>query len=69
MPSATTAKTPARLTIMDAALRLRLSYDVVRRMVLVGELEGGKGDTGRWYVEASSVEAYRRNSATETAAS
>lgn len=68
MPRAAT-KTPTRLGIMEAALQLRASYDVVRRMVLVGQLEGGKDEHGRWYVDASSLEAYRRNSATESQAS
>lgn len=68
MPKAAT-KTPTRLGMMDAALQLRVSYDVVRRMVLVGQLEGGKDEHGRWYVEASSLDEYRRNSATESQAS
>jgi hypothetical protein len=68
MPRAAT-KAPARLRIMDVALQLRVSYDVVRRMVLVGQLEGGKDEHGRWYVEPSSLDEYRRNSATESHAS
>ena len=53
---------------MDAALQLRISYDVVRRMVLVGQLEGGKDEHGRWYVNASSLDEYRRNSAADSQA-
>ena len=68
MPRAST-KAPTRLKIMDVALQLRVSYDVVRRMILVGELEGGKDEHGHWYVDPSSLAEYRRNSATETAAS
>ena len=69
MPRAATktaTKVPARLGIMDVALQLRVSYDVVRRMVLVGQLEGGKNEHGRWYVDASSLDEYRRTSATES---
>lgn len=68
MPRAAT-KAPSRLGIMDAALQLRVSYNVVRRMVLVGQLEGGKDEHGRWYVDAPSLDEYRRNSATESQAS
>ena len=67
--SRTATKAPTRLGIMDAALQLRVSYDVVRRLVLVGEIEGGKDEHGRWYVDPSSLDAYRRNSATEPQAS
>jgi hypothetical protein len=65
MPRAAT-KAPTRLGIMEAALQLRVSYDVLRRMVLVGQLEGGKDEHGRWYVDASSLDEYRRTSATES---
>jgi hypothetical protein len=66
--TATERGMPARLSIMDTALRLRRSYDVVRRMVVLGQLEGGKDSSGRWYVVASSVDEALRNAGAETQA-
>ena len=44
-----------RRTIAQAAHRLGLSYDQVRRLLLRGDLEGGQDDEGKWYVSELSL--------------
>jgi len=51
------------ISIADAAVRLRLSYNQVFRLVLVGELQGERHGP-RWFVSASSVERFLETSAT-----
>jgi hypothetical protein len=44
-----------RIPIADAALQLRCTYHVVRRMVLMGELKGGRDSMGHFYVERDDL--------------
>ncbi|MDQ2889968.1 MAG: hypothetical protein M3R65_05365 [Gemmatimonadota bacterium] len=39
-----------RLSSVQAALRLRLSYQQVRAQLLAGEIEGGEDERGRFFV-------------------
>jgi hypothetical protein len=43
------------LSLTDAASRLGMSYGRVLRLVLVGDLEGGKAD-GHWCVSRDALE-------------
>lgn len=56
------------ISIADAAVRLRLSYNQILRFVLIGELSG-KRRGNRWVVEANAVKemaAHRHKESTET---
>ena len=47
-----------RLTLVEAAARLEMTQDSVRRRILQGHLEGGQ-ELGRWwYVTQESVTRY-----------
>lgn len=48
-----------RIPLAQAAQALHLRYHAALNAVLVGELEGYRGDNGRWQVSQESVEAYR----------
>jgi hypothetical protein len=52
----TSDRQPSTVSVMQAAIRLRLSYDVVRRLVVLGRLDGGQDSRGRWFVLAEAVE-------------
>ena len=41
-----------------AAARLRVSYNVVLRLVLRGEIDGRKDDRGRWMVSVRTLDAW-----------
>ncbi len=43
------------VTLTQAAVRLRRSYNQVLRRVLLGELPGHQDERGRWHVEASAL--------------
>lgn len=58
----------ARVTVSDAALRLRQGYWATRDLLLRGELCGGRDDRGRLYVEADSVERLLRQRARQRTA-
>jgi hypothetical protein len=45
------------LTLMEAAMRLGVSYNQALRRLLIGELEGGRRD-GKWHVTSQSVERW-----------
>jgi hypothetical protein len=45
-----------RIGLSDAAKRLSWGYLRTRDALLRGELRGGRGTGGRWFVEALSVE-------------
>lgn len=45
--------------ISDVAMQLRLSYDQTRRLLLTGELEGGRDRDGNLYIEQRSLDEYR----------
>ena len=49
---------PSKLSITDAALRLRRSYNVVQRLALIGELGAVQTEEGKRYVTADGVAAY-----------
>ena len=56
------------ISIADAAVRLRLSYNQVLRLVLIGELPG-KRRGNRWVLEADAVKemaGHRHRESTET---
>jgi hypothetical protein len=55
MTAPTLPHTPATITIPQAAARLRISYNVAMRRVLLGELEGYQDDAGRWHVIEASL--------------
>jgi hypothetical protein len=46
-----------RLSVSEAALRLKLSYQQTQALVFRGKIEGGKDDSG-WWVEAASLDRY-----------
>jgi hypothetical protein len=45
-----------RLPLSEAALRLTLDYQQCRRLVLTGQLPGGRDEFGRLFVYASAVD-------------
>ena len=47
------------MSIPDAAIRLRQSYNQILRLVLIGEIHGFK-EGGRWVVDGGSVEQFAR---------
>ena len=49
-----------RVSLAEAALRLRLTYHQVRALVLRGQLKGGRDDLGRFYVDARDLDRARR---------
>lgn len=53
------AEAAPSLRLSEAAERLELTEDAVRKAVLAGTLEGEKR-ANRWYVTPASVESYRR---------
>ena len=48
------------LRLTDAGHKLGLSYNATLRLVLTGELQGGRDKAGRWVAEATAVEAMAR---------
>lgn len=46
---------PTRLPLSEAALRLNLDYQQCRRLLLTGQLPGGRDEFGRLFVLASAV--------------
>lgn len=44
------------LSLPVAAFKLGVSYEVAKRQLFRGELEGRQDDNGKWLVKASSVE-------------
>ena len=50
-----------RISLVDAAHALRISYDRAHRLVLLQSLDGIRGPDGRsWLVTTASVERVRR---------
>jgi hypothetical protein len=49
-----------RIPIADAAVRLKMTYQQVRSLVLRRELKGGRDQFGHWYVDAASVTRFLR---------
>lgn len=45
-----------RLPLSEAALRLNLDYQQCRKLVLTGQLPGGRDEFGRLFVLASAVD-------------
>ena len=43
------------IKLVDAALSLGKSYNATMRLVIVGELKGGRRD-GRWYVDEEDLD-------------
>jgi len=43
------------MKLVDAARELRLSYNQVHRLVLIGDLESEQDETGHWFVSKRSV--------------
>lgn len=49
-----------KLSVSGAALRLRLTYNQTRDLLLSGKLRGGKDDlSGSLWIETASVEEYQ----------
>ena len=44
------------LSLPVAAFKLGVSYEIAKRQLFRGELEGRQDDDGRWKVKAASVE-------------
>jgi hypothetical protein len=47
-----------RLPLSVAALRLRLTYQQVRTLILRGELQGGRDEFGHFYADEDHVERF-----------
>jgi hypothetical protein len=47
---------PKTVPLVDAALRLGRSYNVTLRLVLTGQLAGGRDERRQWYVTEESLE-------------
>lgn len=47
------------VSLVDAAVKLRASYNQTLRWVMVGRLTGERRD-GRWFVNAADLERLRR---------
>lgn len=60
------AATDTHIPLMDACLRLRLSYAACRDRVLRGDLEGRRDSLGRWMVSERSVREAEQRIATRT---
>jgi hypothetical protein len=54
--------------LVDAAIALGKSYNATMRLVIVGELKGGRRD-GRWFVDRQDLERIRAALGLGTAAS
>lgn len=48
------------LPLVDAALRLGMTYHQVRNLLLSGALRGGRDGYGRLYVDPEDVERFAR---------
>jgi ABC-type spermidine/putrescine transport system permease subunit II len=44
--------------LVEAAVKLGASYNQILRLVMLGQLKGGRRD-GRWFVNAADVERLR----------
>lgn len=44
-----------QISLVDAALRLGLAYQVVMRLVITRRLDGGRDANGRWFVVEKSI--------------
>jgi hypothetical protein len=69
MPVVCEAATPALerqimaedgISVSDAALKLGVSYWRARDMLLRGDLQGGKDERGRYYVDQTSLNRMRK---------
>lgn len=47
-----------KIPAVDAALRIRRSYNATIRLVLTGALDGGKDAKGAWVVSSASVDRF-----------
>jgi len=52
-----------RMPLAAAALKLSLTYQQVRTLLLRGHLGGGRDEFGRFYVHAAEVERFTRERA------
>ncbi len=57
-----------RLTITDAALRLRASYWTTRELLLRGQVVGGRDESGHLFIDGRSLERYLRGKTSAAAA-
>ena len=48
-----------RITLSEAALRLKRSYNQTQRLILTGQLRGERTTTGRWTVDAADLERFQ----------
>jgi len=46
------------IALIEAALRIGRSYNATQRLVLTGELAGGRNERRQWFVTGESVERF-----------
>lgn len=48
------------ITLSEAALRLRRSYNQTQRLILTGQLHGERNAAGRWIVDVADLARFQR---------